>query len=88
MPKSSSTKSNNSTAKAAPVKAAPVAIAPKTQRICNVSGSGFEVILSIDGLWEHFWLNAGDSISVPRVPLSLTANTLLQNKLIEVSNEN
>jgi len=86
MPKSSSTKSNKSTAKAAPVAIAP--IAPKTQKICNVSGSGFEVILSIDGLWEHFWLNAGDSISVPRVPLSLTANTLLQNKLIEVSNEN
>jgi len=83
MPKSSSTKSPKSAAKAAPV-----AIAPKTQRICNVSGSGFEVILSIDGLWEHFWLNAGDAISVPRVPLSLTANTLLQNKLIEVSNEN
>jgi len=81
MPKSSSTKS---TKQATPV----ASVAPKTQRICNVSGSGFEVILSIEGVWEHFWLNAGDAISVPRVPLSPTANTLLQNKLIEVSNEN
>ena len=80
MPKSSSTKSTK--------KAAPAAIAPKTQRIHNVSGSGFEVILLINGLWEHFWLNPGDAISVPKVPLSLTANTLLQNKLIEIGIEN
>ena len=56
-----------------PKKAAPAAVTKKTQRIHNVSGSGFEVILLIDGLWEHFWLNPGDAISVPKVPLSLTA---------------
>tara|TARA_R110000744_G_scaffold54414_2_gene115490 strand:+ start:313 stop:555 length:243 start_codon:yes stop_codon:yes gene_type:complete len=71
-----------------PKKAAPAAVPQKTQRIHNVSGSGFEVILLIDGLWEHFWLNPGDAISVPKVPLSLTANTLLQNKLIEIGIEN
>ena len=69
-------------------KKAPAAIRPKTMRISNVCGSGLELILMIEGQWEHYWLNPGDAISVPRVPLSSTAQTHLSNKLIEVTNEN
>jgi hypothetical protein len=65
---------------------APVA-KPKKMRISNVSGSGLEIILKMFGDWEHFWLNPGDVISIERVPLSQTATTLLQNRLIEVTDE-
>tara|TARA_R100000458_G_scaffold39310_1_gene36812 strand:- start:497 stop:739 length:243 start_codon:yes stop_codon:yes gene_type:complete len=75
------------TTKISKPKTTPV-VTPKTMRVANVCGSGLELILMIEGEWQHFWLNPGDAVSVPKVTLSSTANSHLQNRLIEVTNEN
>jgi len=59
---------------------------PKPSPICvkNVSRQGLELIFNKGGQWEHYWLEAGKSVSVPQSHLTDTVRTLAARKLIEV----